>query len=79
MVAEQLLYGESLGGADDRALLGRLWGLSGQDVDTAQREQRRARREVLQRLRDGQVELEARADTLLASAPRLGRALGEAA
>jgi hypothetical protein len=79
MVAEQLLYGESLGGADDRALLGRLWGLSGQDVDTAQREQRRARREVLQRLRDGQAELEARADALLASAPRLGRALGEAA
>jgi hypothetical protein len=79
MVAEQLLYGESLGGADDRALLGRLWGISGQDVDTAQREQRRARREVLQRLRDGQAELEARADALLASAPRLGRALGEAA
>jgi hypothetical protein len=79
MVAEQLLYGESLGGADDRALLGRLWGLSGQDVDTAQREQRRARREVLQRLREGQAELEARADALLASAPRLGRALGEAA
>jgi hypothetical protein len=79
MVAEQLLYGESLGGADDRALLGRLWGLSGQDVDTAQREQRRARREVLQRLRDGQAELEARADALLASAPRLGRAPGAAA
>lgn len=79
MVAEQLLYGESLGGADDRALLGRLWGLSGQDVDTAQREQRRARREVLQRLRDGQAELEARADALLASAPRLGRTAGEAA
>jgi hypothetical protein len=79
MVAEQLLYGESVGGADDRALLGRLWGLSGHDVDTAQREQRRARREVLQRLRDGQAELEARADALLASAPRLGRTAGAAA
>jgi hypothetical protein len=73
------LYGDSLGGADDRALLGRLWGISGQDVETAQREQRRARREVLQRLRAGQAELEARADALLASAPRLGRAPGAAA
>ena len=79
MVAEQLLYGDSLGGADDRALLGRLWGISGQDVETAQREQRRARREVLQRLRAGQAELEARADALLASAPRLGRAPDAAA
>ena len=46
MVAEQLIYGQSVGGSDDRALLGRLWGLSGHDVYTAQREQRRARREV---------------------------------
>jgi hypothetical protein len=73
MVAEQLLYGESLGGADDRALLGRLWGLSGHDVATAQREQRRARREVLQSLRLERQGLESRAEALLTSAPRLGR------
>lgn len=79
MVAEQLLYGESLGGADDRALLGRLWGLSGHDVATAQREQRRARREVLQGLRSQQAALEARAAALLSAAPRLGRAASEAA
>ena len=36
--------GDDRGGADDRALLGRLWGLSGYDVSTAQQEQRRARR-----------------------------------
>lgn len=72
MVAEQLLYGESLGGADDRALLGRLWGLSGHDVATAQREQRRARREVLQWLRGERQGLEARAEALLVTAPRLG-------
>ena len=79
MVAEQLVYGETLGGSDDRALLGRLWGLSGHDVDTAQREQRRARREVEQRLRGRQQELEAQAERLLAAAPRLGRPLaGEA-
>jgi len=79
MAAEQLLYGESLGGADDRALLGRLWGLSGHDVATAQREQRRARREVLQGLRSQQAALEARAAALLSAAPRLGRAASEAA
>jgi hypothetical protein len=73
MVAEQLLYGESLGGADDRALLGRLWGLSGHDVATAQREQRRARREVLQSLRLERQVLESRAEALLSTAPRLGR------
>ena len=73
MVAEQLLYGESLGGADDRALLGRLWGLSGHDVATAQREQRRARREVLQWLRGERQGLEVRAEALLVTAPRLGR------
>ena len=73
MVAEQLIYGQSLGGSDDRALLGRLWGLSGHDVDTAQREQRRARREVEQQLRSCQHELQAQAETLLAAAPRLGR------
>ena len=72
MVAEQLIYGQSTGGADDRALLGRLWGLSGLDVDTAQREQRRARREVEQWLRARQSELRAEAETLLAVAPRLG-------
>ena len=73
MVAEQLIYGQSVGGSDDRALLGRRWGLSGHDVDTAQREQRRARREVEQQLRRCQDELQAQAETLLAAAPRLGR------
>ena len=73
MVAEQLIYGQSVGGSDDRALLGRLGGLSGHDVDTAQREQRRARREVEQQLRRCQDELQAQAETLLAAAPRLGR------
>ena len=73
MVAEQLIYGQSVGGSDDRALLGRLWGLSGHDVDTAHREQRRARREVEQQLRRCQDELQAQAETLLAAAPRLGR------
>lgn len=79
MVAEQLIYGQSVGGNDDRALLGRLWGLSGQDVDTAQREQRRARREVETQLRASEQQLQAEADALLALAPRLGRPLaGEA-
>ena len=73
MVAEQLIYGQSVGGSDDRALLGRLWGLSGQDVESAQREQRRARREVEQHLRSRQLELQAEAEALLAQAPRLGR------
>jgi hypothetical protein len=73
MVAEQLVYGQSTGGADDRALLGRLWGLSGLDVDTAQREQRRARREVEQWLRARESELRSEAEGLLAVAPRLGR------
>lgn len=73
MVAETLIYGDSVGGADDRCLLGRLWGLSGLDVDTAQREQRRARREVEQWLRQHRPELEQRADLLLSAAPRLGR------
>ena len=75
MVAEQLIYGQSVGGNDDRALLGRLWGLSGQDVDTAQREQRRARREVEAQLRSSQQQLLTEADALLALAPRLGRPL----
>ena len=79
MVAEQLIYGQSVGGNDDRDLLGRLWGLSGQDVDTAQREQRRARREVEAQLRASQQQLQSEADVLLALAPRLGRPLaGEA-
>jgi hypothetical protein len=73
MAAEALLYGESVGGSDDRALLGRIWGLSGHDVDTAQREQRRARREVDQWLRQQQPQLEAEAELLLRQAPRLGR------
>jgi hypothetical protein len=74
-VAERLVFGESEGGADDRALLGRLWGLSGFDVDTAQREQRRARREVEKLLREGRQGLEAEADRLLLLAPRLGRSI----
>ena len=65
IAAESLAYGSARGGADDRALLGRLWGLSGHDVDTAQREQRRARREVEQWLRKQQSELEQLADQLL--------------
>lgn len=72
MVAEELICGDSIGGADDRALLGRLWGLSGFDVDTAQREMRRARREVVQQLRDRRGALEAEAERLLELAPRLG-------
>jgi hypothetical protein len=73
MAAECLLYGQARGGSDDRALLGRLWGLSGFDVPTAQREQRRARREVEQWLRRERLQLEQRADQLLAEAPRLLR------
>lgn len=73
MVAEQVIFGDNVGGADDRALLGRLWGLSGHDVDTAQREQRRARREVEQCLRKRREDLDCQAQTLLAAAPRLGR------
>ena len=73
MAAESLVYGESEGGADDRSLLGRLWGLSGQDVATAQMEQRRARREVEQWLRGERFRLEAEADRLARQAPRLGR------
>jgi hypothetical protein len=73
MVAETLILGDSRGGADDRNLLGRLWGLSGFDVDTAQREQRRARRDVLRTLRQKRDVLEHRAEVLLAAAPRLGR------
>jgi hypothetical protein len=72
MVAESLVYGDSLGGSDDRGLLGRLWGLSGFDVDTSQREQRRARREVEQWLRRHRPQLEREAASLLAAAPRLG-------
>jgi len=68
MVAETLIYGGSRGGADDRALLGRLWGLSGHDVATAQQEQRRARREVEQWLRQHRPSLELRADSLLQEA-----------
>lgn len=73
MAAERLHFEASRGGADDRALLGRLWGLSGHDAPTAQREQRRARREVEQLLRNERAELERRAEALLAEAPRLLR------
>ncbi|MCP9858485.1 MULTISPECIES: hypothetical protein [unclassified Cyanobium] len=73
MVAESLVYGDSVGGDDDRALLGRLWGLSGFDVETARLEQRRARREVEQALRARRSEMEAEAERLLAAAPRFGR------
>jgi hypothetical protein len=68
MVAETLIYGGSRGGADDRALLGRLWGLSGHAVATAQQEQRRARREVEQWLRQHRGRLEERAAALLQEA-----------
>ena len=73
IAAETVIYGSARGGADDRALLGRLWGLSGHDVATAQREQRRARREIEQQLRQDRSQLEDRVGTLLAEAPRLGR------
>jgi len=73
MAAEELVYGESEGGSDDRALLGRIWGLSGFDVATAQLEQRRARREVEQALSRRRPELEQRAERMLAAAPRLFR------
>ena len=62
-----------LTGADDRALLGRLWGVSGHDVATAQREQRRARREIEQQLRQQREALDQQAGVLLEAAPRLGR------
>jgi hypothetical protein len=73
MVAEELVYGGSIGGADDRAQLGRLWGLSGHDVATAQREQRQARREVKRWLTERRAELDLRAEGLAGVAPRLGR------
>ena len=68
MVAETVEYGGSRGGADDRALLGRLWGLSGHDVTTAQNEQRRARREVQQWLEQHRERLQASAEQLLQEA-----------
>ena len=73
MVAETVIYGSARGGADDRALLGQLWGLSGHDVATAQREQRRARREIEQQLRTRRSDLEDAVGELLESALRLGR------
>ena len=73
IAAEAVVFGKARGGADDRALLGRLWGLSGHDVQTAQREQRRARREIEQALRQGRSHLDQRVQTLLNEAPRLGR------
>jgi len=77
MVAERLVFDEEpRGGADDRTLLGQLWGLSGFDADTAQREQRQARREVEALLRQQRPRLEKRAEMLLSLAPRLGRTAG---
>ena len=74
VAAESLTYGGmARGGADDRKLLGCLWGLSGHDVATAHREQRRARREVSRQLRLRQDELDSRAEALIDSAPRLLR------
>jgi hypothetical protein len=73
MVAEELHFGVAIGGADDRALLGRLWALSGYDAATAQREQRQARREVKRLLAEGQQALLQQAEALLQAAPRLGR------
>lgn len=73
IAAEMLVYGKARGGADDRALLGQLWGLSGHDVETARREQRRARREIEQQLRQQRSSLDECASALMASAPRLGR------
>ena len=73
MAAETVIYGSARGGADDRALLGRLWGLSGHDVATAQREQRRARREIEQQLRRRRSDLDKAVGELLEAAPRLGR------
>lgn len=75
MAAEQLVYGDCRGGSDDRALLGQLWGLSGHDVTTAQREQRQARREVDQLLRRRRPDLESQAERLVHQAPRLLRAV----
>lgn len=75
MAAEQLVYGDCRGGSDDRALLGQLWGLSGHDVTTAQREQRQARREVDQLLRRRRPDLENQAERLVLEAPRLLRAV----
>ena len=72
-IAEQLVYGGAIGGADDRALLGRLWGLSGYDVATAQREQRQARRHVEQALQNQRPCLQQQAEHLAAAAPRLWR------
>ena len=72
-----LILGRTMAGRNSLMRLG--WGLSGQDVDTAQREQRRARREVEAQLRASQQQLQSEADALLALAPRLGRPLaGEA-
>jgi hypothetical protein len=47
--------------------------MSGHDANTAQREQRRARREIEQQLRDQRDELDQQATALLETAPRLAR------
>ena len=63
---------------DDRQLLGRIWGLSGQSAQIAQLEQRRARREVEQWLEQNRPALEQECESLLsqrsfAAAPGYGR------
>ena len=72
-VAEDIIYGGAKGGSDDKVILSRLWGISGHDIDTAQREQRRARREIEKLLNEKMDDLENKAFDLLASAPRLGK------
>jgi hypothetical protein len=64
--AERLVHGSCRGDDDDRRLLGRLWGLSGQPLASARLEQRRARREVESWLAARRHDLEAEADRLLA-------------
>ena len=73
MAAEQVVHGGSDGGADDRQLLGRIWGLSGQSAQIAQLEQRRARREVEQWLEQNRSALDQECESLLSQAPSLLR------
>ena len=68
-----MVHGASDGGSDDRQLLGRIWGLSGQSAQTAQVEQRRARREVEQWLEQHRPDLEQECESLLSQAPSLLR------
>ena len=73
MAAEQVVHGGSDGGMDDRQLLGRIWGLSGQSAQIAQLEQRRARREVEQWLEQNRSALDQECESLLSQAPSLLR------